>query len=120
MALILNAPVHLLMAIFLRFQSSEGMVLKQPSTSIGAIQVGEASWYARGLPKPEALTCASRLHPRGSKVLVIHGWRYEILSVNDYGPEEWTGRIVDLSLGAARKLNLEKKGVGQVIVLRIK
>lgn len=81
--------------------------------------VVEASWYARGLPSPDALTAASRRYPRGSKLLVIHGNRAVVLKVNDYGPEAWTGRGLDLSRGAARKLGLLSKGFGTVIIIKI-
>lgn len=80
---------------------------------------GEASWYAEGLPNPDALTCASRTYERKSRLLVVHNWKFVVVRVNDYGPKEGIGRIVDLSRGAARKLNLLKKGVGQVFIVKI-
>lgn len=79
----------------------------------------EASWYARGLPSPDAMTAASRKYPRGSWLLVIHGARFVVVKVNDYGPEAWTGRGLDLSRGAARQLGLLSKGFGTVIIIKI-
>ena len=80
---------------------------------------GEASWYARGLKRPDALTAASRTWPRGKRLLVIHpgNRRAVVVRVNDYGPEAWTGRVLDLSRGAAQLLGIVKKGYGEVIIL---
>ena len=68
----------------------------------GPAQSGRASWYAFGLPAPDALTCASRTFPRGTYLLVkdLYNDRTMVCRVNDYGPEAWTGRILDLSRGS--------------------
>ncbi len=79
----------------------------------------ESSWYARGLPAPDQLTAASRDYPRGTLLLVIHEAQWVLVRVNDYGPEAWTGRDLDLSRGAARKINLLSKGVGRVHVIPV-
>ncbi len=65
-------------------------------------QVGKASWYALGLPAPDALTCASTTFPRGTYLLVtnLRNGKNVICLVNDYGPEAWTGRVIDLSRGS--------------------
>ena len=65
-------------------------------------QVGRGSWYAYGLPQPDAITCASRTFPRGSYLQVtdMYNGNKVICHVNDYGPEVWTGRVIDLSRGA--------------------
>lgn len=63
---------------------------------------GRGSWYALGLPAPDSLTCASRTFPRGTYLLVknLYNNRTVVCRVNDYGPEAWTGRIIDLSRGS--------------------
>lgn len=70
-------------------------------------QVGTASWYALGLPQPDALTCASTRFPRGTYLRVTdrrNGHQVTCL-VNDYGPEFWTGRVIDLSRGSFRQVD---------------
>jgi hypothetical protein len=69
--------------------------------------IGRGSWYALGLPAPDALTCASRTYPRGTYIHVrnISNGRTIVCRVNDYGPEAWTGRIIDLSRGSFRALD---------------
>ncbi len=83
----------------------------------GADQVGVASWYAFGLPAPDALTCASTTFPRGTYLQVTNrrNGRSVICLVNDYGPEAWTGRQLDLSRGAFRVI--EDLGAGTVPVI---
>ncbi|HSX14293.1 MAG TPA: septal ring lytic transglycosylase RlpA family protein [Candidatus Saccharimonadales bacterium] len=73
-----------------------------PSTP--ADQVGQASWYAIGLPQPDALTCASTKYGRGTYLQVKNkrNGRTVICLVNDYGPEAWTHRVIDLSRGSFR------------------
>ena len=74
----------------------------------GAIaQSGRGSWYALGLPAPDALTCASRRFPRGTYLDVknVSNGRHVICRVNDYGPEAWTGRVIDLSRGSFRQVD---------------
>jgi len=65
-------------------------------------QSGRASWYALGLPQPDALTCASRTFPRGTYLRVedLQNGREVTCLVNDYGPAAWTGRVLDLSRGS--------------------
>lgn len=65
-------------------------------------QVGRGSWYALGLPAPDTLTCASRTFPRGSflEVTDMYNGNKVVCRVNDYGPEAWTGRVIDLSRGS--------------------
>ncbi|MBW4061936.1 hypothetical protein HJC99_05185 [Candidatus Saccharibacteria bacterium] len=88
---------------------SAGQLIVAPSTPTpvtkapgAADQVGRGSWYAYGLPQPDAITCASRTFPRGSylRVTDLYNGHNVICHVNDYGPEAWTGRVIDLSRGA--------------------
>lgn len=77
------------------------------SPSGPAAASGRGSWYALGLPAPDALTCASRTFPRGTFLLVknLYNSRTVICRVNDYGPEAWTNRIIDLSRGSFREVD---------------
>ena len=60
-----------------------------------------------------ALTCAHRSLPFGTKLRVTHGGRSVIVTVNDRGPFI-RGRVLDLSTGAARAIGLTSAGVGRV------
>jgi rare lipoprotein A len=58
-----------------------------------------------------ALTCAHRSLPFGTKLRVTHGGRSVVVTVNDRGPFV-RGRVLDLSTAAARAVGIS--GVGQV------
>jgi rare lipoprotein A len=58
-----------------------------------------------------AMTCAHRSLPFGTKLRVTHAGRSVIVTVNDRGPFV-RGRVLDLSTGAARAIGLS--GLGQV------
>jgi rare lipoprotein A len=58
-----------------------------------------------------AMTCAHRSLPFGTKLRVSHGDRSVVVTVNDRGPFI-RGRVLDLSKGAARVLGLA--GIGRV------
>jgi rare lipoprotein A (peptidoglycan hydrolase) len=78
----------------------------QPASGPAAT-TGRGSWYALGLPEPDALTCASRTFPRGTYLLVkdLYNGHTMVCRVNDYGPETWTGRIIDLSRGSFNQID---------------
>jgi len=82
------------------------------SASGPAAMTGRGSWYALGLPQPDALTCASRTFPRGTYLLVknLYNSKTMICRVNDYGPEAWTGRIIDLSRGSFSQVDSLGRG----------
>lgn len=77
------------------------------ASSGGPDQVGQGSWYALGLPEPDALTCASTTFPRGTYLQVTDRRTGKSVTclVNDYGPEAWTGRVIDLSRGSFRVID---------------
>jgi peptidoglycan lytic transglycosylase len=58
-----------------------------------------------------AMTCAHRSLPFGTKLRVTHGGRSIVVTVNDRGPFV-RGRVLDLSTGAARALGIS--GLGQI------
>ncbi|MCB1916255.1 MAG: septal ring lytic transglycosylase RlpA family protein [Rhodocyclaceae bacterium] len=97
-----------------------------PSTSIGGFaEEGVAAWYGRKFAgrrtasgkrfNPEAMTAAHPSLPFGARVRVtnLENDRQVVVTINDRGPTT-PGRIVDLSLGAARKLGMVRKGIADV------
>jgi rare lipoprotein A len=85
---------------------------------------GKASFYdenyqgkvASGAPyRPELFTCAHRKLPFGTRLRVTDQktHRSVLVTVNDRGPFI-EGRVLDLSLAAARSLRMIKRGVIQV------
>jgi rare lipoprotein A len=60
-----------------------------------------------------AMTCAHRSLPFGTRLRVTHGGQSVIVTVNDRGPFI-RGRVLDLSTGAARAIGLTGAGVGRV------
>ena len=80
---------------------------------------GLASYYHEGQRiangehfNPDGLTAAHRTLPFGSKVRVtnIHNGRSVVVLINDRGPFV-RGRVIDLSQGAARVLDMVGAGV---------
>ena len=80
--------------------------------SAAQAETGLASYYGgRG----HGLTCAHRTRPFGSVVTVSHQGRSVQCRVNDRGPFV-RGRVIDLSVGAARPLGMIRSGVIRVSV----
>jgi rare lipoprotein A len=61
-----------------------------------------------------AMTCAHRSLPFGTRLRVTHGDRSVIVTVNDRGPFI-RGRVLDLSTAAARAVGITGAGVGHVV-----
>jgi rare lipoprotein A len=95
---------------------------------IGGIRInfrGMASWYgydwagrktANGERfNPEAMTAAHRSLPMGTRVRVTntHNGRSVVVRINDRGPYIG-GRVIDLSVGAAKILGMVSSGVAAV------
>jgi rare lipoprotein A len=90
-------------------------------------EVGLASFYAERFEgrrtasgtryDPRALTCAHRNAPFGTRLRVteIESGRSVVVTVNDRGPFA-RGRVVDLSLAAARALGMIGRGLVRVRV----
>src|SRR5690242_7652012 len=75
---------------------------------------GLASYYGYGnRGRAGELTCAHRTRPFGSMVRVTHGGRSIVCKVNDRGPFI-RGRVIDLSVSAARALGMMQAGVVRV------
>jgi rare lipoprotein A len=91
-------------------------------SGLGRIFSGMASYYGNESGRKtasgarfdqNAMTCAHRSLPFGTKLRVTHGSRSVIVTVNDRGPFV-RGRVLDLSTGAARAVGLTGAGVGRV------
>ena len=91
-----------------------------PSAATGHTFSGVASFYGNESGREtasgqrfneNAMTCAHRSLPFGTKLKVSHGGRSVVVTVNDRGPVVH-GRVLDLSTAAARALGIE--GLGQV------
>lgn len=90
-------------------------------------QEGIASWYGRRFRgkktasgerfNPEALTCAHRTLPFGSRLRVtnLKNKKIVIVTVNDRGPMI-RSRLIDLSHAAAKVLGFERAGTSPVRV----
>lgn len=86
-------------------------------------QVGEASWYAW----KNGNFCASRDYPKGAKLKVTNITKTSknfgknvLVTVNDFGPEVWTGRIIDLDKFAYKQIGYLQGGVMAVAVELVK
>ena len=90
--------------------------------------VGLASWYGqRHQGRPTAsgeaydmnrLTAAHRTFPFGTRLRVtnVENGRSVVVRVNDRGPHV-SGRVLDLSLGAAKALGMVGEGVARVEIV---
>jgi len=93
-------------------------------------EVGLASYYGKRFQgrttasgarfDVHAFTCAHPSAPFGTRLRVteLESGRSVVVTVNDRGPFA-RGRVVDLSLAAARKLGIVERGVARVRVERL-
>jgi rare lipoprotein A len=72
-------------------------------------ETGLASFYG-GVGHAGEMTCAHRTRPMGSEVTVHYAGRSIRCRVNDRGPFR-KGRVIDLSISAARALGMIEAGV---------
>ena len=108
--------------------STEGHSWRDANASMGPVSgggrsfSGMASYYgsesgsrtASGQRmNSNAMTCAHRSLPFGTKLRVTHNGQSVVVTVNDRGPFV-RGRVLDLSTGAARAIGLTSAGVGRV------
>jgi rare lipoprotein A len=105
-----------------RASAQEASASTSPFAAIGRVFSGLASFYGNESGRQtasgqrfdqNALTCAHRSLPFGTKLRVTHGGRSVIVTVNDRGPFV-RGRVLDLSTAAARAVGLTGEGVGRV------
>ena len=96
-------------------------------TALAQTQSGKASFYSKGSSgrktasgerlHHDSLTCAHRTYPFGTLLLVTNpaNGNKVIVRVTDRGPYV-KGRIIDLSLRAAKELGIYAQGIAPVIV----
>lgn len=84
------------------------------AVSAAQAESGLASFYG-GRGRAGEMTCAHRTRPFGSMVTVVHAGRSIQCRVNDRGPFV-RGRIIDVSLSAARALGMTRSGVVRVSI----
>jgi rare lipoprotein A len=104
-----------------RMSSHSAAASTAPLSTNGRVFSGIASFYGNESGRQtasgqrfdqNALTCAHRSLPFGTKLRVTHGARSVEVTVNDRGPYV-RGRVLDLSTAAARAVGLTS--VGRVI-----
>jgi rare lipoprotein A len=83
-------------------------------SSVARAESGKASYY-HGVGKSGEMTCAHRTRPFGSMIRVSHGGHSIQCRVNDRGPFV-RGRIIDVSITAARALGMMDAGVIEVSI----
>lgn len=98
-------------------------------SGVKAASCGLASWYgsesgnrtANGERFDErSLTAAHRSLPFGTKLRVTFQGKSVVVRINDRGPAKWTGRALDLSKAAARRIGLIRPGHGRVCWTRLR
>jgi rare lipoprotein A len=82
------------------------------SAALAHAESGMASYYG-GHGRRGEMTCAHRTRPLGSMVTVSHNGHSIQCRVNDRGPFI-RGRIIDVSMSAARALGMMGAGVVRV------
>jgi len=117
--------------MFMPFATSLTSYLSPLTSYINAqnVQTGKASFYAMKFSgrktasgerlHHDSLTCAHRTYPFGTQLKVTNpaNGRNVIVRVTDRGPYV-KGRIIDLSVRAARELGIISQGIAPVIVER--
>ena len=91
------------------------VTLSLSAFSVARAESGLASYYSYAKSGKGELTCAHRTRPFGSVLKVSYSGRTIQCRVNDRGPFI-RGRIVDLSVPAARALGMMSAGVVRVSV----
>lgn len=97
------------------------------TVTMAKVESGKASFYGSESGAhtasgerfdPEGLTAAHRTRRIGSHVTVtnLRNGRSVIVRINDRGPAKWTGRVIDVSRGAARALGMIRAGVVPVTI----
>ena len=98
------------------------------SQTVKYTNIGMASFYGRGDGfhghktasgarfNANGFTAAHRTLRFGTRIRVINlrNNRSVVIVVNDRGPHKRTGRIIDLSYGAAQKIGMVNSGVAKV------
>jgi rare lipoprotein A len=112
-----------------RKEEREGVRPEKPPPPRTYLEEGLASYYGPGLAgrptasgekfNPQKLTAAHKKLPFGTclRVVNMENGRSVEVRVNDRGPFV-QGRVVDVSLAAAKQLDMLKKGLARVRIYR--
>ena len=102
--------------MLIRFMYRSALILAfvLSAASASDAETGLASYYG-GRGHPGEMTCAHRTRPFGSIVTVSYAGHSIRCRVNDRGPFVG-GRVIDVSLSAARALGMLRSGVIWVLV----
>jgi len=99
-------------------------------SSTGYVEVGIASWYGPGFHGKKTasgefynmykLTAAHKTLPLGTyvKVINLENGKSVVVKINDRGPFV-SGRIIDLSYAAAKKIGMLGKGTAKVKIIAL-
>jgi rare lipoprotein A len=98
----------------LRVGPAAAVVIGLFAASPAQAESGLASYYGGRGPQGE-MTCAHRTRAFGSMVTVTYRGRSIRCRVNDRGPFV-RGRVIDVSLSAARALGMTRSGIVHVSV----
>ena len=98
------------------------------SWNVSSVQHGKASWYSISTNKgtrtasgnrlsDDAATAAHKTLPMGTKVRVtnVSNGQSEVVTITDRGPYT-RGRVIDVTVGVARRIGFFKNGVAPVKV----
>lgn len=125
---LLHVELELHCAMAIKFKSilavsfTAALAAATSSPAAGKSFSGAASYYKHGARvasgarfNPHGMTAAHRTLPFGTKIRVTdhRSGRSVIVTVNDRGPFI-RGRVLDLSLGAAKALGMVGRGVARV------
>lgn len=108
-----------------RRERSEPRAERRAGTEVGIASFYAGRFHGRRTASgvrydQRALTCAHPTAPFGTRLRVtdLESGRSVVVTVNDRGPFAG-GRIVDLSLAAARELDMVERGLARVRVERL-
>jgi rare lipoprotein A len=96
------------------YRSALTLAIALSAASACEAETGLASYYG-GRGHRGEMTCAHRTRPFGSIVTVTHAGQSIRCRVNDRGPFV-RGRVIDVSVSAARALGMMRSGIVRVSV----
>ena len=121
--------IIMIMFLFCAVANSSLFTLHSSLLNAQSVQTGKASFYAKKFTgrktasgerlHHDSLTCAHRTYPFGTLLKVTNpaNGQSVIVRVTDRGPYV-RGRIIDLSVRAAREIGIIAQGIASVVVER--
>ena len=125
----LRRMIIMIMFLFCAVANSSLFTLHSSLLNAQSVQTGKASFYAKKFTgrktasgerlHHDSLTCAHRTYPFGTLLKVTNpaNGQSVIVRVTDRGPYV-RGRIIDLSVRAAREIGIIAQGIASVVVER--